>query len=181
MDRFVNSILPHVPGCPKALIKNEVLGVAIDFCQDSFIWQLDEEHTLAASADEITLTVGTGEAVAGCQISIDGGAINEYSRSAATVTLDDAVTTSTTFQTTTFLKPDRAATSLPDILYNDWFSAIEAGAMASLMLMPGKDWTNPKLGLIHQRNYLIGLGQAKMKTRKRNDQTRLRVMSRGFV
>ncbi len=181
MDRFIDYVMPQVPGCPQPLIKQELLRVAIAFCTDSWIWQLDEEHEVLDGNSTITLSVTSGAAATGCQISIDGSGFNKYTRSGATVTLDDAVTVDTTFDTTVFLKPTRAATSLPDILYNDWFDAIESGAKAALMMMPGKKWTLPEISMVNQSKYLHGLGEAKIKARRTNSQTRLLVNQRTFV
>jgi hypothetical protein len=181
MDRFIDYVMPEVPGCPQPLIKQELLRVAISFCTDSWIWQLDEEHEVLDGNSTITLTIASGQAVTGCQLSIDGSGFNEYTRSAETVTLDDARTADTTFDTTVFLKPTRAATALPDILYNDWFEAIEAGAISNLMLMPKKKWFNSRGALLQKKIYLHGLGEAKIKARKTNSQTRLTVHQRIFV
>ena len=181
MDRFIDYVMPSVPGCPQPLIKQELLRVAIQFCQSSWIWQLDEEHEVLEDGDTITLSVTSGAAVTGCQISIDGSGFNEYTREGVTITLDDARTADTTFDTTVFWKPPRNATSLPDLLYNDWFEGVEAGAKANLMLMPGKKWSDAKMGLVNRKIYLHNLNLAKMKARKTNDQTRLKVYQRSFV
>ena len=181
MDRFTNHIMPQVPGCPKSVIKAEVLRAGIEFCTNSFIWQIDEEHEVLDGASTITLSVTSGASVTACQLSIDKQAFNEYTRSDETVTLDDARTSDVTFQTTAFLKPTRAATDLPDILYNDWSEAIESKAKAELMLMPGRKWTNPQIAMINQGKYRHGLGEAKIKARKTNNQSQLMVRQRSFV
>jgi len=181
MDRFINSIMPQVPGCPGPLVKSEVLRAAINFCQDSLIWQQDEDKTVALGGSTFTLVVTSGAACTGVQISIDGIEVHDYKRSDLTITLDDAVTASTTYQVTTFIKPTRSATSLPTFLYNDWFEAIESKAKAELMIMPGKEWFNPQLASINQTKYLHDLGNAKAKSLNVNDQTDIKVMPRRFV
>ena len=181
MDRFIDYVMPQVPGCPQPLIKQELLRVAIEFCTDTWIWQLDEEHEVLDGNSTITLSVTSGAAVTGCQISIDGDGFNEYTRSGVTVTLDEAMTADTTFDTTVFLKPTRAAADLPDILYNDWFDAIESGTKAVLMEMPGKKWTSPRIAMVNYKKYRYGIGEAKIRAKKTNSQTRLSVGQRAFV
>lgn len=181
MDRFLNDILPQVPGCPGALVKNEVRRSAIEFCDDSWIWQDRSEYTVPADHDEITLAIPAGSAIAGVQMAVDKAGFNEYTRSGTTITLDHAGTDSTVFKVTVFLKPARDADSLPDFLYEDWFEAIESRAKYELMNMPGKKWFSPNLAVINQRKYLKHLGQAKIQARKTNDQTRLMVKQRFFV
>lgn len=181
MNRFTSDIMPQVPGCPKALIKKEVLRSAIQFCMDSHIWQIDAQKEVLPGDDEITLSTVTGSEVTACQISINGSGVNEYTRNGAIITLNTAVTANTSFNTTSFLKPTRAAADLPDLLYNDWFEAIESGAIANLMLMPGKKWTSPQLGKVNYQKYMHGLGEAKIKAMRPNDQSRLMIKQRPFV
>ncbi|WP_300456630.1 hypothetical protein [Desulfobacula sp.] len=181
MDRFIDHVIPQTPGCPKSLMKIELLRGAIEFCRDSHIWQIDAETEVLADASTITLTIADESTVTGCRLSISSKAFNQYTRSGVTVTLDNAVTSDTTFEVTTFLKPDRAATGLPDILYDDWFEAIESYAKYSLMMMPEKTWSNPQLARINYSKYLEDLGSAKIKAMQTNDQTRLMVQQRSFV
>lgn len=47
------------------------------------------------------------------------------------------------------LKPTTTATTVPDVLFNDWRMAIEDGAVGRLMLIPGKDWTNEQSAAIY--------------------------------
>jgi len=181
MDRFIDNVMPQVKGCPQALIKVELLRAAIQFCKDSWIWQQDEEKEVLEDGDTITITLETGSEIAGMQILLDGVEFIEYTRADNVVTLDDAVTSDTTFNVTSMLRPTRAATSLPDLLYNEWFEAIESKAKAELMLMPGKPWSDSQLAGINQKKYLHELGEAKIKARKVNDQTDLRVFMRPFI
>lgn len=181
MDRFVTPIWPYLHDCPKAIIKAEVLKAAIQFCLETWIWQQDAEKEVLADADEITFTIPDDSTITGAQLSIDGKAFNEYTRSGTTITLDDAVTTDTTFQTTVFLVPTRNADALPDLLYDTWFVGIEALAKAQLKAMPNKPWSDPNgLGLEY-RTYAHEMGEARIKARKTNDQTDLKVYSREFV
>lgn len=180
MNRFVNHIMPQVPECPQALIKAEVLRAGIRFCKDSWIWQQDEEKTVTAGNDEITFSIPTGSALAGVQLSIDGYAVNAYTRSGLTVTLDDAVGSDTTYQTTCFLKPARDATALPNILYDDWFEGVESLAKSNLMMMPDKKWYQPQLAKINYSKYLQDLGDAKIQARKVNDQSNLMIQQRSW-
>jgi len=181
MDRFTKHIMPQVPGCPKAVIEAEVLRAAIQFCSDSWIWQSKSEETVSAGDDEIALDLPDNASMAGVNIAIDGIEINSYTLDGTDVILDDAVTEDTIFEVTVFLAPSRAAVELPDILYNEWFTGIESGARALLMVMPEKPWSNPQLALANQQQMFVEIGKAKMKARRINDQSRLRVQRRPFV
>ncbi len=181
MDRFTKHIMPQVPGCPKAVIEAEVLRAAITFCSDSWIWQSKLEETVLSGDDEIPISIPRNSMMVGVYIAIDGREVNTYTLDGLAAILDDAVTADTLFEITVFLAPSRAAVELPDILYNEWFTGIESGARALLMVMPEKPWSNPQLALANQQQMFVELGKAKMKARRINDQSRLRVQRRPFV
>lgn len=182
MDRFVDRLLPYLQGCPMAVIKAEALMTAIRFCTDTWIWSQVEGKTVAADASEITFTLPTGARVVGMLLKTDTGRdFVDYTWSDDTATLDVPVSQETVFDTSLFLSPTRTATSLPDFLFNDWSNAIESGTKVALCMMPGVPWSNPGLGAMEQVKYLHETGEAKLKTRKRNNQTPVMVSMRPFV
>jgi hypothetical protein len=165
MERFVNNILPQVPGSSKTIIEQEVLRIAIEFCQNSLIWQTATEKTVAATASTFTLGTETDSQIADCYVFLNEVLYEDYTRSEAVVTLYDAVTAETDFDTISFLKPTEDADDLPDILYHDWFEGIAAGAKSRLQMMPGKKWTSLKLAAINQALYQHNLNHARVKAR----------------
>lgn len=181
MERFADLISPYLTNCPAVLIKAEVLKAAIKFCGDTWIWQQDAVKTVAAGEADISFTIPTDARMIGAQLSQDGYGINTYTKGVDKITLNDAVSQSTTFQTTVFLGPTRTASNLPDILFDTWYEAIESGTKATLMLMPDKDWTDPRTARAEQAKYLHQMGEAKREARKTNDQTELRIAPREFI
>ena len=55
------------------------------------------------------------------------------------------------------LQPIPAATTVPDVLFNDHHSAVEAGVISMLLRMPRKDWTDLKTAAV----YLATFSRAK--------------------
>lgn len=51
------------------------------------------------------------------------------------------------------LKPSRSATTVDDVLYEDYVEGIAAGAKYRLMVSPGKPYTNPQLAAAHMDLY----------------------------
>ena len=47
------------------------------------------------------------------------------------------------------LQPTPTASTVDDVIYNDWYSAIEAGTIGRLLAIPGKDWTDLKSASIY--------------------------------
>jgi len=140
MERFVDSMLPEVHGCSSYAIKQAVLRTAVQFCQDTLIWQLAAEKTINRYKD--------------------------FTRSEFTVTLYEAVTADTDFNTISFLKPTETATALPDMLYHDWYSGIEAGAKKRLQVQAGKSWYNEKLAAYNNSVYVAEYHKAIVAARR---------------
>jgi len=181
MDRFLASIRPYVPGCSDPWIERAVLTTAIRFCVRSRIWQQETEHSLAAEDQAITLTVPTGSFVVAVKVSNALRCIVSYTLAGAVITFDDAVSSATDITVVAFLRPARAAEALPDILYDDWFEGVEAGAKAELMMMPGKPWTNMDMAGLNQRQYHHEAGEANIVANKKNSQDVLMVRPRRFI
>lgn len=182
MDRFVDKLLPYLPGCPMAVIKAEVLMTAIRFCFDTWVWDQVEENTVAADSSDIVFSLPDNSRIIGMLIKDQFGRnVIDYTRIAETTTLDSPVTKDTTFETSIFLTPTHTAPSLPDFLYYDWFDAIESGTKVTLYMMPDKPWANPGMSQVEQTRYLNRMGEARLDVRKKNDQTPIRVTMRPFV
>ncbi|MDA3807667.1 MAG: hypothetical protein PF440_07125 [Thiomicrorhabdus sp.] len=171
MERFTESILPEVPGCSKYAIKQAVLRTAIQFCQDSLIWQLAAEKTILADASTLTLSTGTGAQIAKCYLFENEIRYKDFTRSEDTVTLYEAVTADTDFDTISFLKPTETATALPDILYHDWYSGIEAGAKKRLQVQANKSWYNEKLAAYNNVVYTAEYLKARVAARRTGEYT----------
>ena len=166
MDRFVNEILTQVPGCTKYAIKQAVLQTAIRFCEDSLIWQLAGEETVSAGSSTMTLDTESDSQIAHCYIFLNKELYKAYSRSGEAVTLYEAVTVDTDYDTISFLKPTEDATALPNILYHDWFDGISVGAKSRLQLQPGKKWTSLSLATINNELYQRNLNRARVLARE---------------
>ncbi len=180
MERFVSNILPYVPGCPEVLIKAETLRVATEFCRKTHIWQEVEESTATEGDETITLSPASGDVV-GVKVQINEREISDYTLSGVTVTLEDELSEDDEIKVTLYLTPERDATELPDILYNDWLEAISAGVRSRLMLMPEKPWSNPNMVMIHAQTYQHQTGQALLLARKKNVREPMRMQLRPWI
>ena len=181
MDRFLASIRPYVPGCSDPWIERAVLTSATRFCVRSRIWQQETEYSLAAGDQTITLTLPEDSAVVAVKVSNAFRPVVNYTLAGAIIAFNDALRGATDITVVTFLRPDREATGLPDILYDDWFEGIEAGAKAELMMMPGKPWTNMDMAGLNQRQYHHEAGEANIVANKKNSQDVLMVRPRRFI
>lgn len=182
MERFVDRLTPYLPGCPIAVIKAEVLKTAISFCRNTWIWKVTAEKTISADETEIVFTPPTGSRIVGMNLTDDQERdVTAYTWDGSTATMDSAVSTDTTLNTTIYLVPTHTATSLPDLLFDEWSEAIESGTKRTLFMMANMSWSNPQMVAVEQTHYLHQEGEAKRKVRKRNDQTCNHVELRPFV
>lgn len=59
------------------------------------------------------------------------------------------------------LKPTRASTQIEDVIFEDYAETIASGALARLMLSPGKPYTSPDLAAYHRGQFERGINVAR--------------------
>ena len=161
MDRFVTTVLRDCPGCPNPLIKEEVLAAAIEFCERSEIYTMD--ITVAVTAGDKTVTVSAPSNTRIVEINhieIDDEKYFDFEHDEGVITLEDKVSFSENWKINVSLKPLKTVTSLPDILYHDWYQTIAAGAKAKLMIMSEKPWSNANLAVVQADLFEKGVKKA---------------------
>jgi len=78
------------------------------------------------------------------------------------------------------LKPSRAATSVDDVLFEDWVDVISAGAKASLMIIPNKPFSSPQMAAFNQGAFVAGINKAMIKANKGHTRANLSVRMRSI-
>jgi hypothetical protein len=61
------------------------------------------------------------------------------------------------------LKPSRSALLVEDVLLEDYAEEIGAGAIARLMMSPGKPYTSPSSGALYQARFMQGVNTARQR------------------
>lgn len=69
------------------------------------------------------------------------------------------------------LKPTNSAADFDTELYDQYADALAAGAKASLMLMPNKEWTNPELALVNAGIFDAMVSKVQRRVFKSNTRT----------
>lgn len=88
--------------------------------------------------------------------------------------------TANALQITWALKPTRATTTLPDLLFEDWLEPLCAGAKARIMMIPGKRFTDPAFAQINAAIFEAGWKAAQRKAAKGNTLADMKVLPRSF-
>ena len=65
---------------------------------------------------------------------------------------------------TMILKPEPAATEIDDHVYNDFYEGIACGALAELLVMPKKPWTDVRKGEREMERFDDAINEARAKT-----------------
>lgn len=161
LSAFTPYVAPEVAGCPEPLIEDAVRRAAIEFCERSRALREAVAVNTVATQDYVTLAPTGGDVAhlyklmygdeeldkttrADYDEDGDSGQPQEYyiepPNTLRLYPVPDAIYALVAHVA---VKPDRDATTLDDVLYNNWRDEIAAGARAKLMLMSGQPWFKP--------------------------------------
>lgn len=180
-SRWYADLLPHLADCPLPLVERALLRSAQEFFTLSRAWQVnlpvvlvkagstsitintDPEQDLvrveAAWYDHQTLrllaipdmereiqgdwNLQSGTPTALLQLLPGVASLYPHPNKDAQVGLSMRVS----------VRPSETASGIPDELFVKYREAMESGALARLMLMPGKSWSNLELSSFHAQNF----------------------------
>lgn len=158
LSAFTPYIAPDVPGCPEPLIDDAVRRAAIEFCEKtralreavSFNTVADQDYvTLAPTGGDVArlykVMYGDEELEPTTRFDFDedgdtGQPLEYYIEPPNTLRLYPVPDAIYAMVAHVAVKPDRDATTLDDVLYNNWRDEIAAGAKAKLLKMSKQPW-----------------------------------------
>ena len=170
---LVPLLAPYVPGCPDALMKQNLRLAAQQFCRESGAWveklsPFDSE----ADEDEYTLTIPYEAYVREVlQVDVDDveQQIEKVSSNGQTITLTYAPTEDDLdIEATVVFVPKQSCTELPDWLIDRWGHGILAGAKMLLKSMAEKPWTDMNGMQIAANEFLAAVADAKAERLNQN-------------
>lgn len=208
LNAFFPWLEPWVLYCPTPAMQQALRDAAIDFCRDTRVLQVTTAPSPAVAGQatyDVDLETGTvlsslisarygsrflrilgndsadfyefenpsitGEPAAA---SADvGGVIRLYPPPDATATQQ------LTFRVA--LRPTRAASSLSDVLFEEWVEAIAAGAAMRLAALPGQPYTQASVVVRAQQAYAQAKTRARIQAVKGLNLTSERVVARAFA
>lgn len=170
-EEFFPEVLPFVTGCPEPVAINAIRNACIEFCRGSQVWQYDHDPISAiANHSEYPFFLPDDSWLSAVLTAkYDGNGLtastleelDDWSPSWRTLTgtpsryylirTDDIYirlvhmpdeTKTNVLNCLLALEPTLASTDVEDIIYYDYRRQIGLGALAYLMEMPGKPWTN---------------------------------------
>jgi hypothetical protein len=197
---FYTLVQPHVPGCPEIVIDQHLQEAAADFCARSEVWRFDIErgYTFRGVSD-YDVDVPQGAVLENVtSLFLDGGRLAQLADvyAAPNPTTPPAAPTHYgryedqqirffptpdaryEYRGSGVLKPKLTATGVEDFIYETHGRSIACGAIASLTIIPGKEWTNPELALYYRTKFIRDCDDAKRRDLRR---TTMRVRGRTFA
>jgi len=189
---FRSLIIPHVPGCPDFLIEDAVRKAARAYCKDTWVWQdgPDENEPLAADPLEAqTVYQLTNEDDASI-IAISNVIKNEtpmkpgieYAKAVkdSKIIFSGPLNATDVVEVKRVHRPSATATALPDFLLEDHAEGIANKAIAELLKMAGKPWTDAAKAMYHEGLYLAAVQDANAAALKGGTNASLTAYPRDF-
>lgn len=179
LEDFLPEVLPFAPGCSDPAAERAILLSGIEFCKLSYCWRddLDLGDTVADVSNYPIQDVPTDGKVHDVKFVRfgDDEYLDKNGREYETATRWELVTATNeikltptpatggkTITATVIFIPTRAATTLPDILYDDYFMGVAQGALAHLLGMPGQKWSNPPASIFARDMFMTEMHKAKV-------------------
>lgn len=176
-------ILPHVPGCPEPLVEDVVRQTAIAFCRETKVWeeQLENVYPVAGitkyalNLPDETSVLSIASAVQGKTSTDEGESLTPTLNVFNALTFDSSMSPDNgPIEVRAILKPSEDSSGMPDRIGYGYDTAIIHGAIASLVVMPKKDWSAPELAGFHQGIYKSELTEARLERAMNGNEAPLR-------
>lgn len=157
---FLPRVMPFVPGCAEPTAEQYVREAAIEFCRRTKAWREADEFDITPTTLELVCVPPYADLHEIEDMRFDGRPLKAVSW--PTVWRDHGAGPPRTFsqvglngiridppgtgklQVSMFLKPSDKADYLPDILLHHFAQVIADGALARILMLPDKPYTNPQ-------------------------------------
>lgn len=192
LSDFRPKIIGHVPGCPEFLIEDAARDAAREYCKDTWVWQdgageneeieVDpyEEQTVYDLTNEDDAVIIAVSAVLRNGTPMKPGI--EYARAVkdARLVLSSPLSASDEVEVKRVHRPSATAAVIPDFLLEDHAGGIANRAIASLLTMAAKPWTDASKAMYHEGLYLAAVSEARAAAIKGGTNQSLAVYPRKF-
>ncbi|WP_299202576.1 hypothetical protein [uncultured Amphritea sp.] len=180
-DDIAQNLMVAIPGVIKATVRKAVIAAARKLCIEANVIAVTETLTLPAGADSISLSVTDATLEPVRVIYIEDLRRNYYAQvSESMLKFLNTQVVDIDYVVTMACRPADGASDLhPDLLR--WDEAIENYALYRMMIMPGKEWSNPQLAQHHFNIWSGELSTAKQSMALGFNSGPARIKSRNFV
>jgi len=189
LSDMLPEVLPSVTGCPEPLAINAIRNAAIKFCEKTQFWEVDIDPIMMISGvpeydidqPENQRIIRVSQVIGKQKLVFKTVSEMDFIHKAwRTVTGRTPIVpvmmnprllrmypvpdvSGESFALKAIVKPAPTATVIDDYVYDDFYTAIAAGAKAELCAMPGKAWTQYDLVPYYQSLFDDGVSSARMR------------------
>jgi len=189
LEAFLPLIRPHLEGCPDAVMRDSVRNACIRLARDStLVRQYINAGDVVAGADDYTITpLADTEVVRIISLVYDKRELTRKTEEELDI-IDSGWRTADPGNATYYSqpkpyrfrlnripaetitlgllpriasKPSLAATTVNDLLYDDWRETVKHGVLAELLEVPNKVWSDFKLSQWHGNRFNFGIQSAR--------------------
>lgn len=192
---FLPEVLPYVHDCPQIAAIQAIRNAAIEFCEKSHYWQVDlasadidagtGAYRVSVPDQTVLVDLISGwynnyrlipksvDALSRLYRGTDwrlatGDPIYVTKLDGATLTLVPTPISSRfeAMGLRVALAPSRTATAIATDLFDHFAEVIAKGARARLYATPGQPYYDMNMSMAYHREFLVGIGEAKIKANK---------------
>jgi hypothetical protein len=207
-DKFLDEVMPEVPGVTLAQAKAAIRNSAIEFCKRSWCWNMEiDAFDLEANVADYDLESPANNSVIsaimvlyykGKQIDATArGELEKLHTNYRTVIGNPRNYLRNTPDTISFypvpaadeagairgnvaLSPTRTSTGVERFIFENWLEQIAHGAKARLFVMNNVPWRNPQHGAFHQAAFDSACASVKLGVQKGLSRSRMRTKAHFF-
>jgi hypothetical protein len=172
-SELVAEILTESNGAPEIIIERVLRNTAIDFLNDTELWQARVSFPSVESQAEYSLTVDPGQTILKLTYcAFDGKELlqtvphrqfGEHGRPEFYFLRDDkvhlrpnTVPDGKNIEVEVIYRPNRVSVAIPTAIADKWFEVIQYGALSRLLMMAATPWYNPQRAQLYTLQYEDG-------------------------
>ena len=182
---FRPEIIMEVPRVTNEATDWAIISTIQDLCDRTQIYKvyLDDLYVIKGITDYELMSSEANTIITSLSsVTKNGIAFTDYVYDLVTFHLTSVPIDDFVLMIQASIKPERSATSIHDMFFNNYYEHIIAGAKAKLMLQLSKPWSNPALGAKYQTDYESKVGQIRIDMQKQfSSSSNLRVQLRSFT
>lgn len=188
-EDFVAEILTESNGAPEIILERMLRNTAIDFLNETELWQERLQFVSAKDVFQIPLTTGFGysilkltycsfdgkellQVVPHKQFSDKGSPLYYFLRDDILHLRPKTIRADKPIEVEVIYRPNRESEGIPDSIGNKWFECIQHGALARTLMMAGTPWYDPQRAQIYASQYDTAKWEA-MREGKRMNHSRI--------
>ena len=187
-EDMLSRVLPWVPSCPPQTAVYHLRQVATDFFQRTLAWRDElpplvtvvgqDEYTLLPPQESVVakllsykydgVDVDVIDAEAGRLLALqEAGTQVSWTNDRSVVNINPVpATAGKSLGFRAALKPATNGGALPGLMYEQYIDHIVDGALARLLAMPSKDWTDLNTAAVHKGMYEVAVARVSRMTSK---------------